>query len=93
MLKTPDALRAVGNRITYRQLDYWIRTGAITIGDGRRPGSGNRRTFTPAEIRALVEFVNAYEMHSDMTRLFADGSVWESCMERQRLHVIPGGTS
>jgi hypothetical protein len=92
MLGTHAALDAVDNRITYRQLDYWIRSRIITLAD-QRHGSGHHRVFTPAEVAALVEFVNAYEMHRDMTGLFADGSVWASCLERQQLRVIPGGVS
>jgi len=92
MLGTHAAIAATGGRITYRQLDYWIRTGAVTLGDRER-GSGRHRVFTPAEVAALVDLVDAYEMHRDMSALFRDGSLWASCLERQRLHVVPGGAS
>jgi hypothetical protein len=87
MLTTHDALEAVDNRVTYRQLDYWLRTRRITLADQAR-GSGHHRVWTPVEVAALQEFVNVYEQQRDMASLVADGSAWVMCLERQSLHLV-----
>jgi len=91
MMTTPQVLAALDGRITFRQLDHWIRTGAISIGYGRARGSGNRRTFTPAEVAALKAFATAWEMNRTMTELLHDGSVWADCLARQRPRIVRGG--
>lgn len=92
MMTTRDALAAVDNRVTYRQVDWWIRTGAITLGDGTTRGSGYHRKWTPVEVAALAEFVNVYEQQRDMASLIRDGSAWVMCLERQSLHVVKEST-
>ena len=39
--------------LTYRQIDHWIRFGAITIEDGTDHGSGNSRVFRLQEVNDL----------------------------------------
>jgi hypothetical protein len=39
--------------LTYRQLDYWIRTGRITL-ENPASGSGSRRWLTVAEANAIA---------------------------------------
>jgi hypothetical protein len=89
MISTHAALDAVDNRVTYRQLDYWLRTRRIVLDDKSR-GSGHHRIWSPVEVAALQDFVHLYETHRDMTALIADGSAWESCLERNLLHVVRG---
>lgn len=49
--------------LTYRQFDYWTRTGLLVPIDGKAtPGQGNYRCFTPAELgkaRAIKALVDA----------------------------------
>lgn len=54
--RAPEVCRLVG--ITYRQLDYWIRSGAITTTNFPFPGSGDWRLFTDddvAELRLIAD--------------------------------------
>jgi hypothetical protein len=91
MMTTHEVIAQLGGRITYRQLDYWIRTGAITIGDTRNPGSGNRRRFSPVEVAALNDFVDMYERVREASDLIADGSGWQACIAKHRPHLVPNG--
>lgn len=49
--RAPEVCRRVG--ITYRQLDYWIRTGLIEI-DNPYPGSGDRRLYSADTVAELT---------------------------------------
>lgn len=53
---SPQACRITG--ITYRQLDYWIRTGVITP-QVTADGSGSRRRFSILDLRALAAIKTA----------------------------------
>lgn len=47
--------------ITYRQLDYWTRTGLLTPIDGANPGSGWMRRYDHAQLeraRALRDLLD-----------------------------------
>jgi hypothetical protein len=39
-------------KLTYRQVDYWIRTNAIDL-EGAAQGSGSKRTFSEADVWRL----------------------------------------
>jgi hypothetical protein len=39
-------------RLTYRQIDYWIRTNAIDL-EGPAQGSGSKRTFSDEDVWRL----------------------------------------
>lgn len=40
-------------RCTYRQLDYWVRTGIVTPAIANPRGSGNRRRWAPDQVRVV----------------------------------------
>lgn len=48
----PEAAKRLG--ISYRQLDYWCRTGHVSEQKAERHGSGRSRTFTRAEMARLT---------------------------------------
>lgn len=89
VMTTRAALAAVDNRVTYRQVDYWIRCGWLRLAADKH-GTGNYRVWSPAEVAALAEFVNVYETHRAMTEMLADGSVWADCLQRQRPRLVRG---
>ena len=61
--------------VTYRQLDYWLRTGWLNIGsDGH--GSGSRRRFTRAEALALVRIVKRYTAAKSAIEDIRSGVAW-----------------
>lgn len=48
-----DVVRLSRGRITYRQLDYWIRIGLVAP-DQRGRGYGYPRRFSPAEVAQVL---------------------------------------
>lgn len=80
ILTTPEVVTLFDGRITYRQVDYWIRSGRITIGDTTR-GSGSRRTFTRVEVAALIAYVDVCERHALLRAQLASGQVWRELLD------------
>lgn len=72
---TLEVLRLLGDRITYRQLDYWIRTGRVQVADSGE-GSGTRRRFTPREVEALKRYVNLELNHDRAEEDLRSGRAW-----------------
>ncbi|MEP7115249.1 MAG: hypothetical protein ABI862_18445 [Ilumatobacteraceae bacterium] len=55
---TREAIDALDGRLSFRMLDYWLRTGVATITHDAR-GSGTRRQFTDAEVAAISDVADA----------------------------------
>lgn len=49
--------------VSYRQLDYWARTGLIE-GQEDTPGTGNYRRWTPAQLRRVKQLARAARLKS-----------------------------
>lgn len=62
--------------VTYRQLDYWLRTGWLNIG-GEAHGSGSRRRFSRVEALALVRMVERYQAAKDEIERIRNGVAWD----------------
>lgn len=64
-------------RITYRQLDYWVRVGRVypSIAGADGPGSGRR--WSEADVHALARILDMLERHeAEITRL-SRGETWD----------------
>lgn len=83
VLSTHEVLALLDGRATYRQIDYWIRSGRITIANTAR-GSGAYRTFTRVEVEALIAYVDVYERHTTLAAQFASGQVWRELIDPAR---------
>lgn len=71
-------------RVSYRMLDHWIRTKAITLCTGYCVGSGMDRTFTPAEAEAVKRFAARYRrLQADLEDM-RSGAWWKREMEGQQ---------
>jgi len=78
VVETPTYSTAEVSRITgcsYRQLDYWIRTGIIEIRYGAH-GSGSRRRWTEAEVERLERVVERYREAVQVMHEFQSGELW-----------------
>ena len=51
LLSTNDVVAATG--ATYRQVDYWVRTGLVPGQSPEGPGSGHRRRWHPAQVNRV----------------------------------------
>jgi predicted site-specific integrase-resolvase len=70
-----EVCRIVG--ITYRMLDYWVRTGTVRPTTKAQPGSGNPRRWTEDEVRRLQEVVAEYRAAMAILDAFRSGDLWE----------------
>lgn len=48
-----DRVRALGT-VSYRQFDFWIRTGRIHVDQPRGGGSGHHRTISDEELSVVA---------------------------------------
>lgn len=63
-------VQKLAGRVTYRQIDYWCRTGQITL-EHPGDGPGSRRRISPAEafaIEAVVSEVEELNLRIDRLR-------------------------
>jgi len=85
-VRSPEVCAFAG--CTFRQLDYWCRTGRVPGVDmWDRPGSGGRREFTRAQaehVRLLAALLRAGLTIDIATTIAADAS------SGQRVHTLPG---
>ena len=64
--------------LSYRVLDYFLRTGAVTLEVSLpTPGSGRVRLFTEDEVRALSRMMKRYHAARDELAAIRDGRVWQ----------------
>lgn len=62
--------------LTYRQLDWWIRTGKIELSWDGTPGSGHPRRWRSDEVRRLKHMVAAYDEAREVIRSLRSGDLW-----------------
>jgi DNA-binding transcriptional MerR regulator len=63
----PQACKIVG--ITYRQLDYWTRTGLVTPSIQRAQGSGTQRLYSFNDLLQLKVIKNLLEAGASLERV------------------------
>jgi len=62
--------------ISFRILDYWLRTKAITLSCDSAPGSGHRRRFTASEVEAIQRLVTRYKAANEELDAIRSGRAW-----------------
>lgn len=80
-MSSHDVLEALDGRISYRQLDYWIRRGWIRLDTPVLRGSGFHRLFTPAEVEALSDLIGVYENVSQTFDEIRSGQLWRELVD------------
>jgi transposase len=76
-----EAAEAAG--ISYRQLDYWLRQGAVRPKTPAQPGSGYHRSFTSEEVTRLAEVAALYRSAQEILRDCANGLLWEAAGRKE----------
>ena len=77
MVYTTTEVLSLVPGLSYRVLDYFLRTGAITLTSSEEmPGSGRPRLFTPQELRALRRMFKRYLAAKEELAAIRDGRVW-----------------
>lgn len=62
--------------LSYRVLDYMLRTGAVALAGDVMPGSGRTRTITEDELRALRRLMARHRAAHEELEAIRDGRVW-----------------
>lgn len=70
--------------VTYRQLDYWCRTGVIAL-ESPGSGSGTRRAVTPIEVEAIKALVAAQRQVERQLQFIRSGDFFEAKMNELTL--------
>lgn len=73
-LTTGEVLEMTG--LSFRVLDYWLRTGAIRLADGTTPGSGVSRRYSQEEVAAIQRVVARYHAANDEIEAIRSGEAW-----------------
>ena len=71
---TGEVLEVTG--LSFRVLDYWLRTGAIRLVDGTTPGSGISRRYSQEEVDAIQRLVERYQHATDEIEAIRSGKAW-----------------
>jgi hypothetical protein len=71
---TGEVLEVTG--LSFRVLDYWLRTGAIRLTDGTMPGSGVSRRYSLDEVAAIQRLVDRYNRATDEIEAIRSGKAW-----------------
>ena len=72
---TRDVLEHTG--ISFRILDYWLRTGVISLGDDlNMPGSGRSRRYTEDEVNAIRAVIDRYRKAIAEVEAIRSGQAW-----------------
>lgn len=75
MYTTAEVLELTG--ISFRVLDYWLRTEVIVLcSQPNKPGSGMRRLYTTAEVEAIGQLVRRYKAALDELETIRSGRAW-----------------
>lgn len=91
-LSTSQVCAATG--LTYRQLDYWVRCGAIEPAVSRASGSGSVRRWAPEQLRQLrfaaVLTTHGAELATVRPALIASARIAEQAWDTRVLVTIDG---
>jgi hypothetical protein len=71
---TTEVLQRTG--ITFRILDYWLRSKVIVLSQQNSPGSGNPRAYTAEEVEAIGRLVQRYKHANSELELIRSGKAW-----------------
>lgn len=63
-------------RVSFRQLDYWLRVGTLDI-ENPTPGSGTHRRWTPAEVERLKATLAIVREAEEVILAFRTGVLWK----------------
>ena len=76
-LSSSDVVERLDGRITYRQLDYWVRIGRVTPSINDAYGTGDRRRWSPADLRVLDQILTMLERHEAEAARLSSGDMWD----------------
>lgn len=70
--------------ISYRMLDYWLRTGTVQPEMDIRPGSGRQRRWTSHDVDTLCEVVAHWRNAQAVVDDFRQGELWVQISRKEQ---------
>lgn len=86
LLSSSEVIRLLDNRLSYRQLDYWVRTGRISPSVRDALGTGDRRVWSPADVRVLAEILEVLDRHKRELADLSTGTMWAQLHDARNGH-------
>jgi DNA-binding transcriptional MerR regulator len=62
--------------LSFRVLDYWLRTGAVILADDNTPGSGSPRRYSESEVEAIKRLADRYTAAQTEIDDIRSGKAW-----------------
>ena len=62
--------------LSFRVLDYWLRTKVIVLSVANTPGSGHSRVYTQGEVEAIKRLADRYRFATGELRAIRSGEAW-----------------
>lgn len=85
-LSSSQVIARLGGRVSYRQLDYWCRTGRIRPQYRDANGSGFGRRWSDHDVDVLEQIVAMIDRHEDEAARIASGEMWQEL--HRGLHAV-----
>jgi len=76
-ISSAEVVERLNGRITYRQLDYWIRVGRVTPSVCEADGPGTGRRWSEADVVALHRILDMLERHDQEITRLSSGQMWD----------------
>lgn len=67
--------------VSYRQMDYWLRTGKVAPDTDNKPGSGYARSFTEEQVALICTTVSRWREAQAVVDDFRSGALWSAVIE------------
>ena len=71
--------------LSFRVLDYWLRTGAIKIAGGTTPGSGVSRQYSEDEVAAIQRLAERYQKANAEIEAIRSGKAWAALVGAEKV--------
>ena len=71
---TREVLSMTG--LSFRVLDWWLRTGVVILVENNTPGSGKPRMYTPGEVEAIKRLADRYHSALAEIETIRSGKAW-----------------
>ena len=76
-ISSTEIVERLNGRITYRQLDYWVRIGRVTPSINDAYGTGDRRLWSADDLIVLDRILAMLERHEAEVARLSSGEMWD----------------
>lgn len=76
LLSSTEVIRRLDGRLSYRQLDYWVRVGRISPSVAEADGTGTGRVWSAADVAALSGIMEVLDRQRQELADLRSGTMW-----------------